>query len=140
MGRSPPHPSASPTPPISGLAISTSGFRSRVPGRWFRVSGSVRVPGSSVPIQMSEPDSTDSRFVSRVSCFRLPISGFPHPASGFAHRDPKFISRKVLMKSFCKSQFSYKSVNIFFVITNIKNKLTDLCGIDFCRTLQKHFP
>ena len=29
---------------------------------------------------------------------------------------------------FCKSQFPHESVNLSFIITNIKNKLTDLCG------------
>ena len=32
------------------------------------------------------------------------------------------------MKSFCKSRFPHKSVNSSFIITDIKNKLTDLCG------------
>ena len=36
--------------------------------------------------------------------------------------------------SFCKSQFPHKSVNISFSITDIKNKLTDLSGIDICKT------
>ena len=40
----------------------------------------------------------------------------------------KFISPKVFTKSLCKSQFPQKSVNLFFIITNIKNKLTNLCG------------
>jgi len=35
-----------------------------------------------------------------------------------------FISQKVFIKSFCKSQFPQKSVNVSFIIT----KLTDLCG------------
>ena len=39
-----------------------------------------------------------------------------------------FISQKVFIKSFCKSQFPHESANFSFTITNIKNKLTDLCG------------
>ena len=35
-----------------------------------------------------------------------------------------FISLKV----FCKRQFPQKSVNSYFIITDIKNKLTDLWG------------
>ena len=40
----------------------------------------------------------------------------------------KVISQKVFIQSFCKSQFPDQSVNLSFVVTNIKNKLTDLCG------------
>ena len=36
------------------------------------------------------------------------------------------ISQKVLIKLFCKSRFPHKSVNLSFLVTNIKNKLTDL--------------
>ena len=31
-------------------------------------------------------------------------------------------------KSFCRIQLPHKSVNVSFTITNIENKLTDLCG------------
>jgi len=34
---------------------------------------------------------------------------------------------QVFLKSFCRSQLPHKSVNLSFTITNIKNKLTDLC-------------
>ena len=44
------------------------------------------------------------------------------------------ISHKVLIKSFWTSQFPHKSVNLSFIITNIKNKLTFFCGIDFSKT------
>ena len=37
-------------------------------------------------------------------------------------------SHKVFTNSFCKSQFPQKSVNVSFVIADIKNELTDLCG------------
>ena len=45
-----------------------------------------------------------------------------------------FISQKVFIKSFCKSQFPRKYVNSFFMSVKIKNELTNLCGIDFCKT------
>jgi len=38
------------------------------------------------------------------------------------------ISHKAFIKSFFKSQFPHESVNLSFTITNMKNKLTDLCG------------
>ena len=38
------------------------------------------------------------------------------------------ISHKVVWKSFCISHLPHKSVNLSSTITNIKNKLTDLCG------------
>ena len=38
------------------------------------------------------------------------------------------ISQKVFIRSFCKRQFPHKSVNLSFIITNVTNKLTDLCG------------
>ena len=40
----------------------------------------------------------------------------------------ELISQKVFIKSFCKSQFPHKSINLFFIITNIKNELTGLRG------------
>jgi len=38
------------------------------------------------------------------------------------------ILHKVFIKSFCKSQFPQTSVNLSFDITNLKNKVTNLCG------------
>ena len=38
------------------------------------------------------------------------------------------ISHKVFLKSFCKSQFPHKSVNLFFISVTVKDKLTDLWG------------
>jgi hypothetical protein len=38
------------------------------------------------------------------------------------------ISQTVLIKSFCKSQFLHKSVNLFFILVIMKDKLKDLCG------------
>ena len=40
----------------------------------------------------------------------------------------EFISKELFIKSCCKSQFPHKLVNLSFVVTNIKNKLRDLCG------------
>jgi len=37
-------------------------------------------------------------------------------------------SQKVFIKLFYKSQFPHKSVNLSFIITDTKNKVTDLCG------------
>jgi hypothetical protein len=34
----------------------------------------------------------------------------------------------VLLKSFCKSQFPHKFVNLFFILVIVKDKLTDLWG------------
>ena len=50
------------------------------------------------------------------------------------------ISQKVFTKLLSKSQSPHKSVNFSFIITNIKDKLTDLCGNsllhnDFTNTL-----
>ena len=39
---------------------------------------------------------------------------------------PNLISQKVFIKSFCRSRFPHKSVNLSFIITD--TKLTDLCG------------
>ena len=38
------------------------------------------------------------------------------------------ISQKVLIKPSCKSQFPHRSVNLSIIVTNMKNKLSDLCG------------
>ena len=39
-----------------------------------------------------------------------------------------FISHKLFIKSFCKSQFLHKSVNLFLILVIIKDKFTDLFG------------
>ena len=39
-----------------------------------------------------------------------------------------FISQKVLIKSCCRSQFPHKFVNFYFILSMMKDKLTDLCG------------
>ena len=38
------------------------------------------------------------------------------------------ISHKVFRTSFCKSQFPHKSVNLFFILVIVMDKLTDLWG------------
>ena len=40
-----------------------------------------------------------------------------------------FISQEVFIRSFGISQFPYKSINLFFVLVIIKDKLTNLRGI-----------
>ena len=45
-----------------------------------------------------------------------------------AERCEGFISQKVFLKSFCKSQLPYKSVNSFFLEGMVKDKLTDFGG------------
>ena len=40
-----------------------------------------------------------------------------------------------LPKSFCKSQFLHKIVNLLFILVTVKDKLTIFAGIDFCKTL-----
>jgi hypothetical protein len=39
-----------------------------------------------------------------------------------------FISLKVFLRSICKTQFPYKSVNLFFMSVIVKDKLTNLWG------------
>ena len=46
------------------------------------------------------------------------------------------ISQKVFIRSFGRSQFPHKSVNLSFIITDVKHKLTDLRGH---RLLQNDF-
>ena len=46
------------------------------------------------------------------------------------------ISRKAFLKSFCRGQPLHKSVNVSFVITNVKDRLRDLCAN---RLLQNDF-
>jgi len=39
-----------------------------------------------------------------------------------------FILQRVSMKSFGKDQFPHKSIDLFFILVMIKNKLMDFCG------------
>ena len=43
-------------------------------------------------------------------------------------RHPAFISQKVFIELFRIGKFPHKSVKSSFIITNVKHKLTDLCG------------
>jgi len=68
---------------------------------------------------------------------RLPASS---PSICRAHEER--ISHKVIWKSFCKSQFPHKSVNLFFRLVLVKDKFTNLWGIkllqnDFKNTLRE---
>ena len=38
------------------------------------------------------------------------------------------------IKSFCKRQFPHKFVDLSFIITNVRNKLTNCAGINICKT------
>ena len=44
----------------------------------------------------------------------------------------------LFLKSFRKSQFPQKSVNLSFVIVKVKDQLTDLWGVDFYKTEGLH--
>ena len=50
--------------------------------------------------------------------------------SGVADRR-ELISQKVFIKSFFESQFSHKSVDFFFMLVVMKDKLADLCGMEW---------
>ena len=52
----------------------------------------------------------------------------PPLAPGTCVQQYYLISHKVFIKSFCKSQFPQRYVNLSFIIANIKNKLKNLCG------------
>ena len=67
--------------------------------------------GSPVKVTVS-PSSTSHTSEHRV----------PTPSSSC------FVSHKVFKKSFFRTQFPYKYVYVSFIVTNIKNKLTDVCG------------
>ena len=40
----------------------------------------------------------------------------------------ELISQKVFIRSFRKSQFPHKFVNLYFILVIINDELTDLCG------------
>ena len=54
----------------------------------------------------------------------------PHPPS--SSRPPShargFYCTECVLKSFCKGQFPHKSVNLFFTLRILNDKLTDLWG------------
>ena len=54
----------------------------------------------------------------------------PHKKKGpglARHPARAFISQRVFTK-FCKNQFLHKSVNLFFILVIVKDKMTDLWG------------
>jgi len=51
-----------------------------------------------------------------------------HRALGRRGTPPVLIAHKEFLELFCISQLPHKSVNLSCSITNMKNKLTDLCG------------
>ena len=69
----------------------------------------------------------------RVATCMSASTGARREGSACATRSHRFSSCQVylmVIKSFCKSQLPHKSVNLFFAITNMVHKLTDL-EIDF---------
>ena len=62
-----------------------------------------------------------------VACI-CPHDGESASSGGSARSGHEFISPKVCIKLFCKTRFPHKSVKLSFIVTDIKNKLTDLCG------------
>ena len=38
------------------------------------------------------------------------------------------LRERLFIKSFCKSQFPHKSVNLFFILVKMRDTLTHLCG------------
>ena len=67
------------------------------------------------------------RLASHVAA-ALVLGLYQRERQNIQEEDGKCVSQKVLTKSFRKSQFPHKSVNVPFIITDINNKLTDLCG------------
>ena len=72
----------------------------------------------SRPRRRSRPPSTP--------CSRAAPSGTRSTSPWSASRT--FIPHKSFFKSICRSQVPQTSINTSFTITNVKNKLTDLCG------------
>ena len=60
-----------------------------------------------------------------LTSWKLPCGRPPAPMCADS---PEFISQNCFTMSFGKSQFPHKSVNIFFILVMIKDKLTDLSG------------
>ena len=56
-------------------------------------------------------------------------SAFDNDAPRSALGRGRLISQKVFITSFCEIHFLQKSVNLSFIITNIKSRFRDLCGI-----------
>ena len=118
-----------------------SAFGFRMLGFWFRVTGStVRDPGFG--IQVSGFGFRILGFGSQVSRFKIRVlgSGFRVLGFGFQISDFRFRSLNFepghgparrcspCVRPCSCSQPPHKLVNLSFTITNIKNKLTNLCG------------
>ena len=56
------------------------------------------------------------------------LHGTGQGGEGEAERGSELITQKVFIKSFCKSRFTQKSGNSSFIITSMKDKLTDMRG------------
>ena len=104
-----------------GRGVKSSVFRMK--GSGFRISGVHHVVLGTLP---SEEGSTKREFLP------LAESQSQDPTLTVLHvpysHDSGFISQRVFIKSFCKSPFPHKSVNLFFILVTIKDKLTNLCG------------
>ena len=48
------------------------------------------------------------------------------------------VFQKVFIKLFCTSQFPDQSVNVSFIITNMKNKLTNFVGVDLLKLIDEY--
>jgi hypothetical protein len=62
---------------------------------------------------------------------KVPLRLNPRPDAGLGHSNCSeltLVSHKVFLKPFCKSLFLQKSVNLFFILVIVKDKLTDLWG------------
>ena len=85
----------------------------------------------------------DSGF--RVSGVRFGVEVFMFWVHGMGFGVRGFISQKVFIKSFCKSQFPHKYVNLFFISVTTTDKLTGLCGnrllqeLSLAKRLYQHF-
>jgi len=89
-----------------------------------------------------------SPYALRPSHFTLHASRFTlDPGPSREHRasmglqparigEARFEAQKVFIKSFCKSQFPHKFVNLFFRLVILKDKLTELT---FAKRLYTHF-
>ena len=82
----------------------------RIPQADLRVSGPVSVQRVQGPGSGSE----------YVSPQEAPHTKLSNPVA--------VVSQKVLIKSFRRSKFPHKSVNIFFILVIVKDKFTDLWG------------
>ena len=54
------------------------------------------------------------------------LMGMVQAASIRGYRRRDLVSRKVLSKSFCRSHFPHKFVNVFFILVMVKDQVIDL--------------